>query len=63
MKTIFYLLFTLCSASFGLWFVSALGYDMGLIARVWYDVFSIVTLCTGVMGFIVAQVLIFNGSK
>ena len=63
MKTVFYLLFILCSASFGLWFVSALGYDMGLIARVWHDVFALATLGTGVMGFIVGNVLAFNGSK
>ena len=63
MKTVFYLLFILCGASFGLWFVSALGYDMGLIARVWYDIFALVTLGTGVMGFIVGNVLVFNGSK
>ena len=63
MKTLFFILSTLCGASFCLWFVSALGYDMGLITRVWYDTFFIVTLGTGVMGFIVAQVLIFDGSK
>ena len=63
MKTVFYLLFILCGASFGLWFVSALGYDMGLISRVWYDVFLTATIGTGLMGFIVAQVLIFDGSK
>ena len=63
MKTVFYLLFILCGASFGLWFVSALGYDMGLIGRVWYDVFALATLGTGFMGFIVGNVLIFNGSK
>jgi hypothetical protein len=63
MKTVFYLLFILCGASFGLWFVFAFGYDMGLISRVWYDVFLIATIGTGLMGFIVAQVLIFNGSK
>ena len=63
MKTVFYLLFILCSVSFGLWFVSAIGHDMGLISRVYYDTFLIVTLGTGLMGFIVAQVLIFDGSK
>jgi hypothetical protein len=63
MKTVFYLLFILCGASFGLWFVSALGYDMGLIARIWYDIFALATLGTGVMGFIVGNVLVFNGSK
>jgi len=63
MKTVFYLLFILCGASFGLWFISALGHDMGLISRVWYDAFLIATIGTGLMGFIVAQVLIFDGSK
>ena len=63
MKTLFFILSTLCGASFCLWFVSALGHDMGLIARVYYDTFLIVTLGTGFMGFIVAQVLIFNRSK
>jgi hypothetical protein len=63
MKTVFYLLFILCGASFGLWFISALGHDMGLISRVWYDAFLTATIGTGLMGFIVAQVLIFDGSK
>ncbi len=63
MKTLFFILSTLCGASFGLWFVSALGHDMGLISRVYYDTFFIVTLGTGFIGFIVAQVLIFNRSK
>jgi hypothetical protein len=63
MKTLFFILSTLCGASFGLWVVSALGHDMGLISRVYYDTFFIVTLGTGLMGFIVAQVLIFDGSK
>lgn len=63
MKTLFFILSTLCGLSFGLWFVSALGYDMGLISRVYYDTFTIATMGTGLMGFIVAQALIFNGSK
>jgi hypothetical protein len=63
MKTLFFILSTLCSVLFGLWFVSAIGHDMGLISRVWYDAFLIATIGTGLMGFIVAQVLIFDGSK
>ena len=63
MKTLFFILSTLCSVSFGLWLVSAFGYDMGLISRAWYDAFLIATIGTGLMGFIVAQVLIFDGSK
>jgi hypothetical protein len=63
MKTLFFILSTLCSVSFGLWFVSAIGHDMGLISRVWHDTFLTATIGTGLMGFIVAQVLIFDGSK
>ena len=63
MKTLFFILASVCNVSFCLWFMSALGYDMGLISRVYYDTFFIATLGTGLTGFIVAQVLIFNGSK
>jgi hypothetical protein len=63
MKTLFFILSTLCGASFCLWFMSAIGHDMGLISRVWYDTFAIACIGTGLMGFIVAQVLIFDGSK
>ncbi len=60
MKTLFYTLLALCGTGFSLVIVTALGHDMGLIARFWYNFFSLVTIGIGLMGLIVGNILVYS---